>query len=370
MDTASLASAAVPLVVAAITGAGTAIGTQTVQMVSGLVRERLDGSEQGRAALTGLDRAPDDSAAAGRLHAALRDVLDADPAFARQLLSLFEAPPPPPQPPAPAGSVVIGDGNRLRGSNISLGPLTISTTRGGPGALLALVALVMGIVALAVYGGVRAIGVDDSPGPGSGTSTRQDALREGGVPGASADGAENAPAGGQPRPVLGDRDVVTSVLPGLDAVPGGWTQESAPRVLDASASQCRSALPGVLFCGEATYKDPSTRNVAGFEIYALSSVQAAKSAYQEIRKKSPPSMALPALGDESHATGGRETSSGKTVMSVVRVGSVVAGVTYGIEAVDWTEAFGGDHLEILTRMLVERARQAGDGQSPTARAVL
>ncbi|MFD0395606.1 hypothetical protein ACFQ3Z_40095 [Streptomyces nogalater] len=57
-------------------------------------------------------------------------------------------------------------------------------------------------------------------------------------------------------------------------------------------------------------------------------------------------------------------------MSVVRVGSVVAGVTYGIEAVDWTEAFGGDHLEILTRMLVERARQAGDGQSPTARAVL
>ncbi|MFD0395608.1 hypothetical protein ACFQ3Z_40105 [Streptomyces nogalater] len=75
--------------------------------------------------------------------------------------------------------MVIGDGNRLRGSNISLGPLTISTTRGGPGALLALVALVMGIVALAVYGGVRAIGVDDSPGPGSGTSTRQDALREG-----------------------------------------------------------------------------------------------------------------------------------------------------------------------------------------------
>lgn len=370
MDTAGLASAVVPLVVAAVTGAGTAIGTETAQLVSGLVRERLGGSEQGRAALTGLDRAPDDSTAAERLHAALRDALDTDPEFARRLLSLFQAPSPPPQPPVPPGSVVIGDGNRLRGSHISLGPLTISTTRGGPGALVALAALVLAVVALAVYGGVRAVGVDDSPGRESGTASRQGTGGEGSAGGASADGADTSLTGGRLRPVLKDRDVVKSVLPGLDAVPGGWTEESGAKVVEAGTSPCQGDPPGVLFCGEAAYKDPSTNNVAEFDVYAFSGVGAAKSAYQSIRKETPPSMALPALGDESHAFGSRGGSSDKTVMSVVRFGSVVVGVTYRIEAVDWTEAFGGDHLENLTRMLVDRARQACEGRAPTARAVL
>ncbi|MEU7559798.1 hypothetical protein [Streptomyces eurythermus] len=351
---------------AAVTGAGTALGTETAQMASGLVRETSGGSEQGRAALTGLDRAPGDSAAADRLHAALRDALDADPAFARRLFSLFEAPPPPQRPPAPPGSVVIGDGNRLRGSSNSLGPLTISTTRGGPGP-----------------GGVGRAGARDRGARrvrrrasdrhgrlarprGSGTASQQDA----GGAGASADGADNSLAGGRLRPVLKNRDVVKSVLPGLDAVPGGWTQESAPKVLEAGAAQCRTDPPSVSFRGEAEYKDPSTDNVAEFEVYALSSVSAARSACQTTRKDTPPSMALPALGDESHAFGRQDNSSGKTVTSVVRFGRVVVGVTYRIEAVDWTEAYGGDHLEILTRMLVDRARQACEGRAPTARAVL
>ncbi|CAL9284140.1 hypothetical protein [Streptomyces sp. SudanB182_2057] len=367
MDTAGLASAVVPLVVAAVTGAGTAIGTETVQMVSGLVRERLGNSEQGRAALTGLDRAPDDSTAADRLHAALREALDADPAFAGRLLSLCEAPPPPQQPPAPPGSVVIGDGNRLRGSHIALGPLTISTTRGGPGTLVALGALILAIVALAVYGGVRVVGGDDSPGRGGGTSSGQDTVREGGGAGASADGSL---AGGRLRPVLRSRDVVESVLPGLDAVPGGWAQESGPKVLDGDTSRCLADPTGVLFCGTVKYQDPATNNITEFAVFAHSSVSAAKSAYQSMRKDSPPSVALPALGDESHAFGGGGSSSGKTVTSVVRFGSVVVGVAYRIEAVDWTETFGGDHLETLTRMLVDRVRQACDGQAPTARAVL
>ncbi|MFF7091994.1 hypothetical protein ACFY9A_06295 [Streptomyces rubradiris] len=350
---------------AAVTGAGSAIGTETVQMVSGLVRERLGNSEQGRAALTGLDRAPDDSTAADRLHAALREALDADPAFAGRLLSLCEATSPPQQPPAPPGSVVIGDGNRLRGSHIALGPLTISTTRGGPGTLVALGALVLAIVALAVYGGVRVIGGDASPGRGSGATSR-----EGGGAGASADGADDSLAGGRLRPVLRSRDVVESVLPGLDAVPGGWAQESGPKVFDADTSRCLADPTGVLFCGTVEYADPATNNIAEFAVAAHSSVSAAKATYQSIRKDGPPSVALPALGDESHAFGRGGSSSGKTVTSVVRFGSVVVGVTYRIEAVDWTEAFGGDHLETLTRMLVDRVRQACEGQAPTARAVL
>jgi hypothetical protein len=355
--------------VAAITGAGTAIGTGTVQVVSGLVRERLASSEQGRTALTGLDQAPDDSTAADQLRTALRDALDADPEFAQRLLSLLAAPPPPPEPPAPAGSVVIGDGNRMRGSNISLGPLTISTTRGGPGALVAVVALLLGIVALAVYGGVQAIGVDDAPGRESGTTSRQDTNGVGGVPGAPTDDAENSFADGQLRPVLNDRDVVKSILPGLDAIPSGWTQRSAPEMAEDSTSQCQLGDASALFCGNAAYADPATNNVVKFEIYAFSSVDDAKSTYQGIGELISPNMALPALGDESMAFSEEEEAS-KEEVSVVRIGSIVATVSYAIEAVDWTAVHGSDHLEVLTRMLVERAQQAFAGQTPTERAVL
>ncbi|MEW2391038.1 hypothetical protein AB0933_22040 [Streptomyces venezuelae] len=371
-----------PLVVAAITGAETRYGTGTVQMVADLVRERLAVSEQGQAALTGLDPAPDDPVAAERLRSALRDALDADPAFAQRLNALLEAPSPPPvppMPPAPAGSVVIGNSNRLRGSNISLGPLTISTTRGGPGMLWALIAVALGIVALAVYGGVQVIGVDDTPGSRtSDAASRQDttgAEGDAGAPSSSAGGAGDVGGAGNPptdarrRPVLKDQAVVMSVLPGLDAVPGGWTQESAPKVLKASGSQCPSAPPDVLFCGAAEYEDPSTNNGVSFEVYPFSSVGAAKSAYQAAKQDHPPSIALPALGDDSHAYD-RQGSSSKGVRSMVRVGSVVVGVTYLIEAVDWTEAYGADHLEILTRMLTERTQQACNGQQPTARATL
>lgn len=376
MDTAGLASAASPLVVAAITGAETRYGTGTVQVVADLVRERLEVSEQGQAALRGLDPAPDDSVAAERLRSALRDALDADPAFAQRLNALLEAPSPPPAPPVPAGSVVIGNSNRLRGSNISLGPLTISTTRGGPGMLWSLIAVALGIVALAVYGGVQVIGVDDTPGGRtSDAASRQDTTEAEGDADAPSSSAGGAGGEGNPltdarrRPVLKDQAVVMSVLPGLDAVPGGWTQESAPKVLKASGSQCPSAPPDVLFCGAAEYEDPSTNNGVYFEVYPFSSAGAAKSAYQAAKQDHPPSIALPALGDESHAYD-RQGSSSKGVRSMVRFGSVVVGVTYLIEAVDWTEAYGADHLEILTRMLTERTQQACNGQQPTARATL
>ncbi|GGQ33381.1 hypothetical protein ACFFKE_30405 [Streptomyces mutabilis] len=80
-------------------------------------------------------------------------------------------------------------------------------------------------------------------------------------------------------------------------------------------------------------------------------------------------MALPTLGDESHAVS-RHGRDSKTVVSMVSVGSVVAGVTYDIEALDWTGAYGGDHLEILTRAPVDRVQQTLGGQAATARAVL
>ncbi|MFC8080659.1 hypothetical protein ACFUN8_34595 [Streptomyces sp. NPDC057307] len=357
-----------PLIVAAVTGAGTAVGTGAVQVVSDLVRERLGDSEQGRAALTGLDQAPDDSTAADRLQTALRDALDADPAFARRLIALLEAPPLPTTPPAPAGSVVIGDSNRLRGSNISLGPLSISTTRGGPGTMVTLVVVVVGIVALAVYGGVRAINGDDSPRQRSSVAPQQDTAGAQEVP-APPDGAAASPAEGQLRTVLEDRDVVESVLPGLDAAPGGWTQNADPTVFDASEQGCPDDMPDVLFCGEAEYEDPSTDNVAHFQVLTFSSVKSGESAYQTWREEDPPSLALPALGEESHATS-RERDGAKQVMSVVRTGSVVAGVTYEISAVDWTDVYGADHLELLTRMLTSRVQQALDGQAPTARAEL
>ncbi|MFI1015878.1 hypothetical protein [Streptomyces sp. NPDC020965] len=361
-----------PIVVAAITGAGTEIGAGTVQAVSGLVRERLGRSEQGQAALTGLDESPEDSTAADRLQAALRDVLDTDREFGQRLTTLLQPPPPPPEPPAPPGSVIVGDGNRLRGSNISLGPLTISTTRGGPGALLALVVLVLGIVVLAVYGGVRVLDADDSPGRYNGgsrgdTTGRQDVGTGDGTV-ARPDGAGNPGADGVTRTVLKDRAVAASVLPGLDAVPSGWARESAAEI--HGESECPDIPADLLLCGTVAYQAPDTNNIAHLQLFAFPDVADAQSLYRQLKERNPASVALPALGDESHAYSKSQERSANEVRSLVRSGTVVVGVIYEIDAVDWTEVYGADHLEILTRMLTERLRQAMAGETPTARAVL
>ncbi|GGQ33375.1 hypothetical protein GCM10010279_47290 [Streptomyces mutabilis] len=87
--------------------------------------------------------------------------------------------------------------------------------------------------------------------------------------GAPTDGVGDPLAKGQPRPVLEDQEVVESVLPGLDAVPGGWRQENDASVLEASTEQCGSEQPDLLFCGEAAYQDPATNNVARFRVYPL-----------------------------------------------------------------------------------------------------
>ncbi|MFI2209567.1 hypothetical protein [Streptomyces sp. NPDC020141] len=363
-----MASAVVPIVVAAITGAGSAIGAGTVQAVSGLVRERLGRSEQGQAALTGLDESPGDSTAADELRAALRDALDTDQEFERRLTALLRTPPPPPRPPAPPGSVIVGDGNRLRGTNISLGPLTVSTPRGGPGALLALAVLVLGIVVLAVYGGVRVLDADDSPARYSGGSGGDTAARQDAGTGDGAGDTGKPAADGVKRTVLKDKAVVASVLPGLDAVPSGWARKSAPEI--HGASECPNVPADLLLCGTVAYRAPDTNNIAHLQLFAFPDVAAARSVYRQLKERNPASIALPALGDESHAYNESEERSAKEVRSLVRSGTVVVGVIYEIEAADWTEVYGADHLEILTRMLTQRLQQAMTGGTPTARAVL
>lgn len=366
MDTAGLLSAVVPIVVAASTGTGTdaatgtstgtgsATGAGTVPPVVRLVRERLGQSESGRAALTGLGGSPRDPAAADRLRTALRDVIDSEPDFGRQLAGLLTAPPPPTAPPgpppAPAGTAP-GDPT----GKISLGPLTIATTRGGAGALLTMVACVLGLVVLAVYGGAKALDGDDAAagnGRGGGTAARP--------------GGADGPFDARPRAVLKDRDLVASILPGLDAVPGGWTVETAAEV--AQGTGCPPVATRMSVCGTVSYLIPKTDNVASFHVIGFPDLAAARSFYREMKESKPPSVALPALGDESHAYE-QDGEAPKEIHSVVRSGTVVVGVMYEIEAETWTDTYGSDHLEILTGTLTERLRQAISGQTPTTRVV-
>ncbi|MEU3600033.1 hypothetical protein ABZ714_15125 [Streptomyces sp. NPDC006798] len=336
------------------TGTGSATGAGTVPAVVRLVRERLGESESGRAALTGLGVSPRDPAAADRLGTALREAVGSDPEFGRRLATLLTAPPPPAEPPGrppnPSGTAT-GD----PAGELSLGPLTISTTRGGAGALLATVACVLGIVVLAVYGGAKALDGDEAAG-GSG--------RGGGT--AARPGGPDGRFDGRDRSVLKDRDVVASILPGLDAVPGGWTVESAPEV--AQGTECPPVATRMSACGTVSYLAPETDNVASFHVIGFPDVTAARQFYREMKETKPPSVALPALGDESHAYE-QDGEAPKEVHSVVRSGTVVVGVIYEIEAESWTETYGADHLEILTGTLTERLRQAVSGQTPTTRVV-
>ncbi|WP_159072695.1 hypothetical protein [Streptomyces formicae] len=262
----------------------------------------------------------------------------------------------------------------MRGNNISVGPLTISNTRGGPGTLMVLIVLGLGILALAVYGGVRAIGVNDSPAGPDTTTSRQDTAGADHAPETSASGtegpdSENPLADEQRRPILKDRAVVASVLPGVDAVPSGWTKESGPKIFKGSAAQCRPTPPDALFCGRVQYEAPATNNGFVFDVFPFSSVDAAKSAYQKAKQDNPPSMALPGIGDESHAFDKQKDSS-HDVRAAVRVGSVVVGFTYRLDAEEWNRTYDSDHLEILTRMFTHRVQQALDGRTPTARTSL
>ncbi|MGW1105748.1 hypothetical protein [Streptomyces sp. NPDC002540] len=339
MDGADLAAAAVDAVARAAAAATTEAGGAAGGMVIDLVRGRLRDVAQGEEAVSEVERTPDDSDARSRLREKLSEVLAEDPAFAAYLASVL-APPKPTEQPTNVGGINIDRGGRARGTFVLGNQAVTKIRKGDPGALVAVVAVVV-VLALAVYGLARlATGDEGAPVPGAGHRVT----------------------------VLKDPATVKAVAPDLHAMPTGWTSTSTTSL--ASGGEACSEMSekqqcaGILSVAQSAFHNPYDQS-ASFAVIACASADDAQRVYDDIeqrmgRKSESKPLAIPAFGDQAYAL---ELSKGEG-QAFVRVGTVVAAVQ--------EEGANGDYevatLEVLAQMVAERAQEAQDGHTPTARA--
>ncbi len=371
MEYDGLISAAANLVSGAARGAADSIGAGAGQVVSDLVRARLGTTEEGRAALAGVDADP---AATDGLHAALRDALAADPDFADRLAEALAGTPPTAPAPEVRNSVVIGGRSKVRNSTISLGPVTLNNTR-TTRLSLGLGALVLAVLlTLATYGGVQIIVSDASPesaGP----------LPEAGAE--STPETSEAPGSAHPVPPAGDgeetpgnavvEDAHTAlrILPDLGALPPGWSQPEANSVMDAADRAPEEVPEGLRYVAFASFESASTTAGRGpegalIQVYAYAGVETASSDFSELRDLLAETggpyepVSLPATGDESAAYTHLEQGV-RVVTIAARVGSVLCEVTLPDKYPGYQE-----DAVAFTHLVVARAEQALNGQVPSA----
>ncbi|MFK8909132.1 hypothetical protein [Streptomyces sp. YS-3] len=323
-------------------GAGTAVG----QAVGELVRDRLAGPPAGRAAVDGLGQSPEGLAAADVVRGVLQEELARDPEFTERLRNALVPPRPSFPPHHTSGSIVVGS-SRLRGSNLALGPLTISNIRNSKGALSGFVALALLVIALALYGGVQlATGGD----------------RDGGnlvTPKASS-------------VVLRDASQVLPVLPAPASLPTGWSVKTG----FPGTMQCPSDSPGCAgtsISAAAEYTPGGEVDQVRIELRSYPTADAAAKGYEALvqqqknRGSGLEPISLPNVGgDESMAVSwGIYPSSGMTeatgATSVVRVGTVAATVFLRDEGAGGTDL---DVLQALTAAMAARIGEATSGQTP------
>ncbi|GGS90258.1 hypothetical protein GCM10010206_61290 [Streptomyces cinerochromogenes] len=136
MESDGLLSTVVEIVTKASDSAATGMASGAAAIVVDLVRRRLIRSPEGRTALAQVDESPQEPASVDSLRSVLARELEGDDAFRAQLTAAVAGPPPAHQPSSIAHSVVLGSGNKLGRSQISLGPLTINNTRAARTSLL------------------------------------------------------------------------------------------------------------------------------------------------------------------------------------------------------------------------------------------
>ncbi|WP_158771753.1 hypothetical protein [Streptomyces sp. NRRL S-340] len=151
MESDGLLSTVVEIVTKASDSAATGIASGTAAIVVDLVRRKLTHSQEGRTALAQVDESPQDPAAVDSLRSVLARELDGDGAFMAQLAAAVAGPPPAHRPSSIAHSVVLGSGNRLGKSQISLGPLTINNTRTARTSLLAFAVVLAALLSFVGY---------------------------------------------------------------------------------------------------------------------------------------------------------------------------------------------------------------------------
>ncbi|MFF3955242.1 hypothetical protein ACFYY1_18735 [Streptomyces sp. NPDC001890] len=133
---------------------------ETATGVVRLVRERLAATPQGQAALAGVAAAPGDEGARREAERVLREELRADPGFQQTLAARLNV------STTHMTNVVTVNGTKMRGNQISLGPITVNKPNTTAG-LLGLAAALVVVAALLVYGVVQLVGPESGGGKGS-----------------------------------------------------------------------------------------------------------------------------------------------------------------------------------------------------------
>ncbi len=338
----------VKIMTAMAVGAATAVGTEVACQVTGLVQGRLAGAEEGRAALSGLEQQPAAPESASALAEELRRQIEADPHFAARLEAALTGTAPANVSSHITHSIQISGSARVRRNTISLGPVTFNNTPAGRTSMVIVVATLVSLLALSIYGGVRILDSDGAPSqrsqPPGGKGTSQTAAPSG-------DAATSAEAGGEDGPTrddvspLTDAAAVLHALPGIDDVPVGWLEIEAPRALETKPQDPWRL--NASFVARAKYSDGSTA-LTRFIVFAYADEKAAEAGYALRRARVPDTaraISLASTGDESFAY---TTQEGGQLLSVMRSATVVVEVSgTGSNG----EPYSGADLEAMTRLI-------------------
>ncbi|MFF8918451.1 hypothetical protein ACF08M_35400 [Streptomyces sp. NPDC015032] len=325
MEASEVAAAAVAVVAAAITGTASTVGEQTGAAIAQVVRDRLGASSRGRTALADLeesDGSPESQAAAS---AVLAEEVGSDPQLYRALTVRLNEP-----------SVTDGvhiDRSRIRGdAPILVGNGTLNFTKptsaAGMVALALAVLVVVGVIALAIYGSKQVL-TDDSPPSSHGPTAATPDAR-----GNSATDGTSGQATIEPR-ALSESEVAT-VVPDLEDMPAGWTSFSKRNGFrPEETKRCTR--------GTAIYEYPERNGGSLQAAYITSSCADFPSVvtfYDEglryFKQEHPEAthISMPPCGDKSTAitfdrTGPIPSENGKYVRMQSLVGAVYLQLSYG-----------------------------------------
>ncbi|MGW1126934.1 hypothetical protein [Streptomyces sp. NPDC002526] len=329
MEASALAAMVVAIITATATEAAGAVGQGAGNALAEALRARLAATERGRTALDTLDRAPDDLAAVASARSAIQEEIEADPELSHQLHVRLTAP-----STQTTGSLMIS-GSKVSRSSIALGPLTVNNTRAGRAVIALLAALLVAVVALAVYGGVELLVPDDSPG--SSRSGDHNAVR-----------ALNA-------------DEVRRVVPDLASMPGDWKRDGSVTSGRNKSVSCSWAEGSFV---SAYGRDSSGTLVRSmFRVWSCSSAAASAKAFEESRAAltaEADELPLAEVGDQRAATTTHDAAMDETTArATIRVGTVLIELRYGPALStdeEWTAEF--EQLATVTADRAQRAQNA------------
>ncbi|MFD6473111.1 hypothetical protein ACFWEH_06350 [Streptomyces anulatus] len=207
-------------------GAAATAGTEMGQTISTMVRDRLEGTDRGSAALRAAEERPDDPEAVDELRTLLQAEVDADQGFAERLAAALTALADADLTRTTTGSITL-QGSTVRGRNtFALGPVTFNNTRNVRLSLVAGALVFVALAVLGVYGGRQLIVADDSAHSPTGTPSKQADPSSADLPG---DTTKTTPETASPTPTVPPWDISEieeSILDSSDVpeywVTGGW----------------------------------------------------------------------------------------------------------------------------------------------------